>query len=366
MKIAKITLAVFVSFLVNAVSFAGELTVTGSAKATYSLRGSDSITAQSNGGKGIGIANEFSLSASGETDNGIAWAYAQDIDGSTVQDDAKLTLSNDSFGTFGIFVSEGGLSAKYGWNVTAYGPGSDYGYTSNTAATVTHKTGASVAGFTYGDDIGGYNNFQYHTPAGLLPFETSVKVAYAPNLGANANSSSNAAGTVDAGDDGMNAVQYKVTTAPIDGLEINVSYMEKDNGASYKQEYQAGGASAKYAIGSFEVGVGRFLVAPATPLNSSAIHTKDYENTAIALAFNVNDALSVSYSREDSEAHKETVTVATRADAKSSVEAQITAIQAAYTMGGMTVSVASKDIENMDYTKNLDAKETVIAVSLAF
>ena len=38
-------------------------------------------------GKGLGMANEFSLGASGELDNGFTWATNIDIDGATVQDD---------------------------------------------------------------------------------------------------------------------------------------------------------------------------------------------------------------------------------------------------------------------------------------
>jgi hypothetical protein len=168
MKIAKITLAVLASFLVNAVVFAGTLNVTGSAKATYAIRGSDSTTAKSSGGKGIGIANEFTLSAAGETDNGITWTYAQDIDGATVQDDASMTLTFPTLGTIGIFVSEGGISSKYGWSPAVYAPGTDYGWTGNSA--VVHDSGTQAPAFTYGDDIGGYNNFQYHTPSRYFTF----------------------------------------------------------------------------------------------------------------------------------------------------------------------------------------------------
>ena len=367
MKITKITLAVLVSFLVNAVTFAGELTVTGSAKATYALRGSDSTTTKSNGGKGIGIANEFTLSASGETDNGIAWKYAQDIDGATVQDDASLTLTFGDLGTIGIFVSEGGISSKYGWSPAVYAPGSDYGYTSNNASSVVHDAGTSSASFTYGDDIGGWNNFQYHTPAGLLPFGVTAKLAYAPNMGADANASSDAAGSVGNPEDGTSASQYQVNDTPIDGLSVTASYFTKNSPMSErKYKYEAGGASAKYSMGPVTIGYGEFRVQPSYLKTDTAI-TKLYKNTSYGIGFNVNEAFSVSYTKENSEADKLTsITATSAADARATVETEITAIQAAYTMGGMTISVANKNIDNMDYTTALDAKETVIAVSLAF
>ena len=77
------------------VANAGELTITGSAKASYSITSSDNASAQIEQDKGLGVTNEFSLNASGELDNGMTWKYKQDIDGATVQDDGQLTLTND-------------------------------------------------------------------------------------------------------------------------------------------------------------------------------------------------------------------------------------------------------------------------------
>ena len=96
----------------TAISFsvanAGELSITGDAKASYSITSSDGASAKVEQGKGLGVSNEFTLSASGELDNGMTWSYAQDIDGATQQDDGKLTLTT-GFGTVGVFISEGGL-----------------------------------------------------------------------------------------------------------------------------------------------------------------------------------------------------------------------------------------------------------------
>ena len=43
-----------------------------------------------------------------------------------------------------------------------------------------------------------------------------------------------------------------------------------------------------------------------------------------------------------------------------------TGIQAAYTMGGMTLGVAMNDHENAGYTDNKDVKDTVFTVEMAF
>ena len=89
--------------------------------------GQDGTSGTHASGKGVGISNEFSLTASGELDNGMTWSYAQDIDGATVQDDANVAIGTD-YGTFKICVSECPLSTKYGFDNSAYGVGSDTGY----------------------------------------------------------------------------------------------------------------------------------------------------------------------------------------------------------------------------------------------
>ena len=77
----KIAYSILASVFVFANENAGELSVTGSAKATYTILSVDGSPTDDIAGKGIGIANEFSLGASGELDNGWTWSMNQDIDG---------------------------------------------------------------------------------------------------------------------------------------------------------------------------------------------------------------------------------------------------------------------------------------------
>ena len=62
----------------------------------------------------------------------------------------------------GIYVSEGSLrGGALGWDVTANGAGSDNG---------------AGGGFVNGTELSGWNNLQLHSAAGMLPFDTVVKV----------------------------------------------------------------------------------------------------------------------------------------------------------------------------------------------
>ncbi len=45
---------------------------------------------------------------------------------------------------------------------------------------------------------------------------------------------------------------------------------------------------------------------------------------------------------------------------------EVQSIQAAYSLGGATLSVARTDYENIGYADGVDATETIIALSFAF
>jgi outer membrane protein OmpU len=356
---------VLVSFVAFSSANAGVLEVTGTAKATYVISGSDSTTGVNNEGKGIGITNELAFTGSGELDNGWTWKYQVELDDNssdvTTSDDTRLEVGTP-YGTVAAYNTEGSLSTKYSFSAAAYGAGSDNG------------NGGSI---NYGTNIDSYNNLQYHTPAGLLPFGIAAKVAVAPSA-SSAKVSGNSAGDQDTASVGTKVTQYQVTAAPIDGLSIGASYLERTGESGSIQGYEQGGYFAKYALGQFTAGFGKHYVAnnistvttQATTDSLSeaadAAKTKSFENTAYSIGFKVNDDLTISYENEKSEAHKRTLVAGTAADTKNDVELEIDTIQAAYTMGGMTVSVSMKDISNADYVLAKDEKETLLAVSMAF
>ena len=206
-------------------------------------------------GKGLGVTNEFSLSASGELDNGMSWNYKQDIDGNTTQDDAQLTLTTD-IGTFGVFISEGGLDTDNTASQSVISRPSDTSFNEGMFDTF---------------DLSGANTLQYHTPADLLPFGITAKIAYAPssssagsvndykatgaaNLGSFTASStgfnSTAAPFAQTSAMGKTATHYQVKASPIDGLNIGADYVDYDGvvGAP-EQAPESGSYYLTYAAG---------------------------------------------------------------------------------------------------------------------
>jgi len=348
---------VAITALSFSVAKAGELSVTGAAKASYAITSSDGTAAGADIGKGLGISNEFTLSASGELDNGFTWSYAQDIDGATVQDDAKLTLTTP-MGTLGVFISEGGLD------------------TDNTASqsVISRPSDTSYAeGMVDSWDISAQNTLQYHTPADMLPFGVAFKVAYAPSMVASINSYE-AAGAINSGvftapatsgavtqtaDMGRSATHYQVKANPIEGLNIGADYLEYsgvDNATA--QEPESGSYYATYAFGPATIGYSKNYLATAMTTGSSD-YIESIEGTKYSISFNVNDDLSFSFENEESNPDNKTA-------ATTNYTMESSGIQAAYTMGGMTLGLLLNEHENATYAQNKNVKDTVFSVAMAF
>ena len=335
MKNLKIIVALLSAMLISSASVAGELTVTGNAKATMNIGSSDSAAAAQETGKTLSVENELVFGASGELDNGTTWKYSMQLDAGAV-DDPTITLTNN-LGTIGIFGGAGGLNAKQ------FGRGNGAGEFQDPA------------------DIGAVNNIQYHTPAGLLPLGIVGKVSKGF-----AGAATNKPGDAPLASAGVgNSMSYSIDIAPIENLALQASYTTVDQTTGIAQDGQSqesGAIGAKYTMGNFTAGYSRGYHAPASP-KSAASGTvslvNEYINNSYSIGVKVNDNLSVSYGKEESVANYTTDTTA-------DVTVEIDVIQAAYTMGGLTTSVSVKNVDNLSYDATKDTKEATIFLTLAF
>jgi len=321
---------------------AGELSVNGTAKATYNA------TSGNQADNGIGITNELNFTASGEMDNGFTWSYSMELDtasGGTAanNDDTKIVLGMNDMGTLKICVSECGNNKKYAWDASAYTSMSDTG------------TGY---GIVYPGDAGASSTstIQYHTPE--LPFGTTASLAYNTNMGHDSASGN------EPGVSGNSRQEYSVTTKPLDGLSIAAHYYkvnDYEDGIDTEDQLEEGGAyGIKYALGNVTLGYGKSYKAPEMlEANRAATAVEYYENTGYSIGYAVNDAVSVSYTREDSVANQSTSTNTT-------YDVEMDSIQIAYNVGGATLSLARADVENASYTQDSDLVETIIAMTFAF
>jgi outer membrane protein OmpU len=330
---------------------AGELGVSGTAKATYHM------LSGGNADNTIGVTNELNFTASGEMDNGYAWTYSMELDpstagtasstttppsGSAINDDTQIAVTLNDMGTVKFCVSECGNGKEYAFDQSAYVALTDTGFSE---------------GMNYPISASSYASMQYHTPE--LPFGTKATFAYgqSKNDGQSGNSSTG---------NGDSIAAYSLVTKPIDGLTLSASYYEIEDladGITTEEQLQEGGAwGATYAAGNFTVGYGKSYLAPETTTATRALGAATveyYENTGASIGFAVNDALSLSYSMEDGEANYQT-------SSTTAYDIEMKSIQAAYSLGGATLSVAHAAYDNVNYTNGLDAAETIIALNFAF
>ena len=353
--IMKTLFVALTSFALLSSANAGELSVTGSAKATWT----NVSDAQS--GKQIGIANELLFSASGELDNGYTWTYSVALDptttgstastvpatetaaGAAINDDQSLNIGMPGLGTLGINVSAGGFNAKYGWSSDAY--------------TVMSDTGKSE-GMSYSSDLGGTSNIQFATEAGLLPLGAVVQVGY--GYAKTDGDSTNASGK--AGADTKTAVG--LTLKPIDGLTIGGTYTEDNkysDGTAHAQDAQTGAYYAKYAAGPVTIGYGKSYNAPtiATFSSGGATTVEYYENTGVSIGYALNDAVRLSYTDEKGQAHYATSSTV-------AYDIDLASYQIAYNIGGATLSLVRQDVKNAAFTNNNDWTETLVGIAMAF
>ena len=345
-NIAKILFVAISSLSVMFSVNAGELTVNGSAKATYnSTSGQDVDT-------GLGVTNELNFTASGEMDNGYTWSYSMELDprsadsGDAANDDSQLSLTMNDMGTIKVCVSECGNNKKYKFDQSAYTNMSDVG---------------TSYGITYPGASGDANlaTIQYHTPE--LPFATTAAIAFSTN------SADGSSGNATGGTPGDSKNEYSLQSSPVDGLTLHAQYYDfnsYDDGvaASVEDQNEEGGAyAATYAIGNATIGYGKSYKAPAdTSATRVGTTTVEYvENTGMSIGYAVNDDLSVSYTSEKSEANYQTSTT-------TSYDIEMDSIQIAYSLGGATLSIARADVENVSYVQDSDLTETIIAMSFAF
>ena len=322
---------------------AGELTVNGTAKATYNS------TSGVSADQGLGVTNELNLTASGEMDNGYTWSYSMELDpasgGAANNDDTQITLGLNDMGSIKVCVSECGNNKKYAWDASAYTKMTDTGYSE---------------GIVYPGDAGaaGTGTIQYHTPE--LPFGTTASIAYNTNMSGDA-ASGNATGS-----SGNSREEYSIVSAPVDGLTLSAHYNkvnDYDDGVTTEEQLEDGGSYAiKYAAGNFTVGYGKSFQSPeiTTALTTAGATTVEYyENTGMSVGVAVNDDLSISFTREESLENFAT-------SATAGTEIEMDSIQIAYSLGGATLSIARADYENVNYQANEDATETIVAMTFAF
>jgi outer membrane protein OmpU len=292
----KVGLTALAGSLIASSAFAASMSVTGGADI--------SLVNQSNkdAGNSFSSGDSLNFSASGELDNGFVITSNVEIDGGS-EDDRSVVIAMPEMGTL-TFQQSGStaMGAVGDMSPSAWDKSWDVlGSTATTTAGQANKA----------EDIGGYgtnNEFKYVAPE--LMEGLGATVSYTPS----------GTGRPDG------TTSFALAYTGVEGL--TVGYAEEDNGKSGTSKIDADTMYATYAFGSFTVGV---QSSEADGGNAN----DDDEFSSHGVTYQLTDDLTIGYHASEYQFGDKTADQETKS------------IQAAYTMGGMTLKAQSVSMDNV-------------------
>ena len=338
MKITKILVALSFLFAVSTAQ-AGEMTVTGSMKASYQSE-IDRTT-----GNPLGMDREITFTGTTELDNGMNMTVMQDFTDTGAFGDAKLTFGNVG-GMVDVYVGTDGseLDAIDDITPTAYEE-------------------ANGAGSGTYQDVGGLAAEMGIGFKASLPIIGSVSGQYVPKADATENADGAASGDANAlvGSGTELVAKTNLGDVPflgiLDGNTLTVGYAEEETStvANTTDRIEATVALTG-SVGNFSYGYQVEHIDTGETANDGdpASDAIEYRVDSIGLAYAVNDELSISYNIMEQKQSAENV--------DSSFEQQTNAINIGYTVGGLTIGFQDASTDHANFVR--DAKDDTRRISI--
>ena len=323
----KIGLSALAGSLVAFSANAGELSVSGGAKLTYTA----DTGAQDAGedGNRFGMQQLMSFTGSGELDNGHTVSLGHYMTSGGSKSSSALTYDMGDMGSITYQDTSGDLglgkiddvmptAEEEVWN------GIDTEGSSN--ETPVGRVDAGQTGFNY--------NVSYDM--------ATINVGYSPKTTASGNDDGANSGT------GANAstTSFAVQLSPMDGLNIYAGMGDKGKGTATLEEEQDTMA-VTYAYGPVTAGY------QVSNIDLQAANS-DLETTSMSVAFAVNENFSISYGTSETEKEGSTT------------DQELSGYSVGYSMGGISIKAHSNEGKNIANTANNTSEHTEISVSFAF
>ena len=309
-KVTKVGLTALATSLVATASYAGELSVSGSASLTYT--GLDSAS----GTNPWAMGDSVKFNGSGDLDNGMTVSVYYELDGGTY-DDYNLKLGMGDMGTLsfsGASSSGSGVDSVKDIVPKAYTP---------VYEAANEVGGAADNGLL--DTSGNNQTGQWGYDVTAAGFDLSVSYNPKPAAAASAETG------------------YSVSYSGLmDGLTL--VYGVFDDGDIAENDTMG----VKYTMGNMTAAI------QATNVDYEATASTDQDATHMGISLAINDDLTVSAGRQEVEF-----------DGVGEDEVN-TGIQASYTMGSISISAAINSVESAGGTANKDAEASIFVASFAF
>ena len=342
----KIGLTALAGSLAAVSANAAELSVSG--ETTVSYISNTAAKVNTIGGPSIGTSTGITFSGSGELENG--WTVSSsnilnDGDANALSS-SQLNLTMGSMGTV-TFAKAAGTTvnaiddvtpkvAEEAWDGASGSVLQGIGSSTNSGAVAYKSPSFDIAGISASFGV------DYDPAADAAGNDHDAVATKASDLGS-----------------GMGAV---VKLSHDSGLTVGADMEEISSNSGNSFETENVTACALYTMGPVSVGYqGYFLNNGASPKAGAATGIADYSGDAIGIAFNVNDQVSIGYQKVSETQEALTSTKASDRDIKS--------LSAAYSSGGMTMSIQQTDTDNYSFAtagNELDTETVQVTLSFAF
>ena len=346
-KLTKVGLSALAGSLAVVSAHAVDYSVTGDAQVVYSSAEGNENGAGASNGKGLGVDTDLYFTAGGELDNGFTVSVftAMDMEQSNtatsggLNSSAQMTIGMGSLGTV-QFNDVSGSAANAIDDILPKAYEETWDGTSHSSSF--HSFGSSTQS----------GSVDYRLPAlSFGDMSLSLTATYDPNAGSGPASAGGVAGNDHSG------VAY---TAKIDsgmGLAVGggIEEVTTASTATGASDLTRATGYVTYSNGPLSIGY-QEMFQNSENLGDSTTQAPDVEGDGIGIAFS-QDNMSFSYA-EVTEEVKDIAAV-------TSLETEMTALQATYTMGAMTLGASMYETDNPEGTTG-KYEETELSVSFAF
>ena len=329
---------------------AGDLSVTGGATLTFvSISG----TGAGPNGNPLGMASAITFKGSGELDNGWTFALSIAEGDKSAYSSSNIDIVMGGLGSINFDQGDSGNGIAAYDNVMPTAWEEPYG--AGLSGTVKTVVGSGAS-----------NNVMYTTPTVL---GTTIALTYAHAYGVT-DTADKTAKAANSGNDKSYDATIKINpsfgTEILSGLNLYLggSQVDRHGNAPDTDDQIEGVGAVTYDLGPVSIGGMVSGVYDGDESVQDDYHT--YKNSGFGIAFNVNDDFSVSYgeykTRKAGLANSGSVVQSDEANRV----VEVSSFQAAYTMGGATISIADVNVSNAGFAADNDQVATIVSLGLAF
>tara|TARA_B110000902_G_scaffold124366_1_gene145227 strand:+ start:2212 stop:3174 length:963 start_codon:yes stop_codon:yes gene_type:complete len=306
------------SLVATSIAYGAELSVSGSAAMSVQNHSNKAT------GKNVKMGNSVYFTGAGETDSGLNVNLSFELDQGTPAGDGpfdshKVSIGNDTLGTLTVH-GHGGSNSAAALDTTAAGDLWDSTLGINTTAAFSTRNAPLAS-------ASGDNLVVYSLPSMIDGLSVGVSTQLTT-----------------AGGDASTA--YGLTYAGIDGLSLSFGQGNTNGTAA---------VSGDQTIMKVSYAYGPITASASNNVMDHTTNTNDQEVTSYGLSYTVSDAISLSYGEE---------TIDRALQVK---DIDVKGYTAAYTTGGMTVSLKQVSADHTDHTTVTSNNEMwKLGLSLAF